>query len=144
MVTGSFGAADRLGVQLAGPGRVAGVEGHEIPEQAPGQQHVVAKPPGPLDRFLPDRSPASGSPGEEMRAAPCPKGSAEQPLVTQLAATRTACSASCRAVAASMRLARIVAVTSAAPNSAGSAPASGRGSAGMSSLKVSGCRGRHR
>src|SRR5580658_3175434 len=63
-----------------GPGRV---DGQEIPDQAPGQQHVVAEPPGPLDRFLPERAPCLRLAGEEMRAAQRPKGSAEQPLVAQ-------------------------------------------------------------
>jgi hypothetical protein len=50
VVAGSFGASDRLGVQRPGPGRV---DGQELREQGSGQQHVVAEPPGPLDRFLP-------------------------------------------------------------------------------------------
>ena len=46
MVAGSFSAGDRFGVQRHGPDRV---DGHDIPEQAPGQQHVVAELPGALD-----------------------------------------------------------------------------------------------
>ena len=61
------------------------VHGHEIPEQALGQQHVVAEPPGPLDRFLPERAPCLRLAGEEMRAAQCREGPDEQPLVAQLA-----------------------------------------------------------
>ena len=85
MVAGSFGAGDRLGVQRQGPGRVDGADDHEIAHQAPGQQHVVAEPPGPLDRFLPEREPCLQLAGEVIRAAQCRQGSAEQPLVAQLA-----------------------------------------------------------
>src|ERR1700683_106854 len=82
MVAGSPGAGDRLGVQRPGP---SWVDRHEIPVQAPGQLHVVAGPPGPLDRFLPERAPCPWLAGEEMRGAQRPEGSAEQPLVAQLA-----------------------------------------------------------
>jgi len=82
MVAGSFGTGDRLGEQPPGPSRV---DRHEIPVQAPGQLHVVADPPGPLDRFLPERTPCLRLAGEEMRGAQRPKGPAEQPLVAQLA-----------------------------------------------------------
>ena len=85
MVAGSFGAGDRLGVQRQGPGRVDGADDHEIAQQALGQQHVVAEPPGPLDRLLPERAPCLRLAGEVMRAAQCRQGSAEQPLVAQLA-----------------------------------------------------------
>ena len=53
--------------------------------QALGQQHVVAEPPGPLDRFLPERASCLRLAGEEIRAAQHRQGSAEQPLVAQLA-----------------------------------------------------------
>ena len=82
MVAGSFSAGDRLGVQRPGPGRV---DGQEIPEQALGQLHVVAEPPGPLDRFLPKWAPCLRLAGEAMRAAQGRQGSAEQPVAAQLA-----------------------------------------------------------
>jgi hypothetical protein len=66
IVAGSLGAGDRLGVQRPGPGRV---DSQEIPEQALGQLHVVAEPPGKLDRLLPERAPCLRLAGEEMRAA---------------------------------------------------------------------------
>jgi hypothetical protein len=99
MVAGSFGAGDRLGVQLSGPGRVDGVDGQEIPEQAPGQQDVVAEPPGTLDRFLPERASCRRLAGEETRAHSAPRALLSSRSSPSWRATWTACSASCRAVA---------------------------------------------
>ncbi len=82
MVAGSFGAGDRLGPQMPGPGRV---DGHEIPEQAEAQLDVVAKAAGEVDRLLPERAPCLWLAGEETRGAQGGKRLAEQPLVAQLA-----------------------------------------------------------
>ena len=82
MVAGSFGTGERFGVQRHGPGRV---DGQEIQHQAPAQQDIVAKAAGELDRLLPERAPCLRLAGEEIRAAQCRKGLAEQPLVAQLA-----------------------------------------------------------
>ncbi len=82
MLAGSFGAGDCLGVQRPGPGRV---DGHEIREQALGYQQVVAEPPGQLDSFLPGRTRYVRLAGEDLRAAQCRQGLAEQPVVAELA-----------------------------------------------------------
>ena len=81
MVAGSFGAGDRFGEQLPGPGRV---DGQEIQEQAPGQQDVVAEPAGALDSLLPERAPYVRLAGPEICVAQCRKGADEQPVVAQL------------------------------------------------------------
>jgi hypothetical protein len=85
MVARSFGTRNGLDVQKRGPGRVDRVDGHEIAHQASARQDVVAKAPGPLDRFVPERAPCLGLAGEETRGAQRRKGLAEQPLVAQLA-----------------------------------------------------------
>ena len=76
--------ARRPGRGQPGPGR-GRVDAQEIPEQAPAQQHVVAEPPGPLDRLLPERAPRLRLAGEVMRGAQCRKSPDEQPVVAQLA-----------------------------------------------------------
>jgi hypothetical protein len=68
MVAGSPGAGERLGVQGRAPGRVDDTEGHGTDAQAHAEQDAV-EPPGPLDRFLPERERGLRVAGEEMRAA---------------------------------------------------------------------------
>ena len=82
MVAGSFGAGDRLGVQLPGPGRV---DGQQIQSRLTASRTSSPSSPGQLDRLLPERAPCLRLAGEEMRAAQCREGSAEQPVVAQLA-----------------------------------------------------------
>src|SRR6202044_3814299 len=78
MVAGSFGAGDRLGEQLPGPGRV---NDQEIDEQAHAQLDVVTQPPGAFDRLLPEWAPCLRLACEVTCGAQCRKGPDEQPVV---------------------------------------------------------------
>ena len=133
MVAGSFGTGDRLASSCRGPARVGG---QEIHVQALGQQDVVAKPPGALDSLLPERAPCLRLAGEVARGAQCREGPDQQPVVALPAGEldRLFSKLPCRGHV--NEGGDRTAVTSAAPNSAGSAPASGRRSAGTSSPKA--------
>jgi len=78
-------AGDRLGEQPLGAIRLDAVGAQQIPQQAPGQQVIVAKAAGALDRLLPQGQPPLRFTGEVVGTAERGERFDERPVVAELA-----------------------------------------------------------